>query len=798
MRKIIRQLFWLVLILLMVLQSTDFVETFDAENPLKTEIKVSKNDVKSSKTYILSESNRLAFNIPNFTDRLKFVFTANLNPLEKITENIRDIRYSVTYEIFDHVDKIITSKTYHLKTSYLLYMDDNDTMTPILFYDEVSLCPTTSQTLPIDLNQYKGAAKIVLSVASQDDKIEDIGIRGYFLERVPDENLNLIWERMSLKKREELFDGNIYGLDYLTQKEKDVLLSTLWKPNGPLGIEGKGYQTRRLLKLKKYDHLSPLGQFQPTIYSDILLNASRFLKKGNYKIEVMPLDGRSVDINISHYVNDMLVDTNNHGISDQNKTIHFDVKDSGLVVFESSGKVSYEIIDMDANKPLYMPPVLSADFYIIDENHSIEYEFFSEKERFIRVECRANESNNTTVMVTFKDKNGTTVKYLESVLDFVQSKYDYTGMFEVQSEAAYIYMVMPPNIRTMSIVASDQIITKLSSRSDTTLYPLHSFNKKNNELDVRIPAWFPVYPKGYTLSTMKERQTPLYKQESHSQVNEFVQSGKYRYKQIYPEGTWHGYEILMKRLRDDTFIRSQSWSSIYSKLVPKKTHEIIFYEDIGLQDTVPKVIYHNKEYKEGNITLYLDGKKVVQYETWRGSGTTLFPEVAVNTLYNIKFDTSNNMDIYLSHTAKPSQTYMKRSFVRIDNPLQFIVKKQTHLAETVSIQLASKKEDLIKLLSYDMHISSSLGEDLIPYKKFSFNNYKLHFDLSMQEAISLTKKESDMVVSSPVYVTLGENISPGEYKIDIYPTNNDFETYIHLNHLIMDTQAKSRISKGRL
>ncbi len=84
MRKIIRYIFWIFIILFLI---------FKLFNPIELYIKFTTDSLykysgvkkaRSSISYILSSSKELTFNIPSFTQDLKFIFTANIEDSKDI------------------------------------------------------------------------------------------------------------------------------------------------------------------------------------------------------------------------------------------------------------------------------------------------------------------------------------------------------------------------------------------------------------------------------------------------------------------------------------------------------------------------------------------------------------------------------------------------------------------------------------------------------------------------------------------------------------------------------------------
>jgi len=796
MRKIIRYLFWFVLMLGVLIYTADVNNLFNEGLKEKKRHTKIKKGMKKSITYILASSDSLVFSIPNYTDYVKFLFTANLEIPTDTLENIKDIFYSIEYQVIDSDDKVIASKVHHFKTSYLLYLDENGSVVENSFYENSQLLPTSTQPLLIDLDRYPDAKKVSFKIYQKDDRVIDIGMRSYHLERVSDDEFDIKWERISKIKRKELFEGNMYSLYYLTQTEKNMQLSALWRPNGPWGVQGDDYQIRRLAREKNFKGLYSVTGVKPMIYSDSHLHASRLLTQGNYHIKASTIENTQTLLKVKSFLNNTLLKTDEY-LFNGAQNIGLDLTEDTMVVFESNSSVKYEIKENNASSVLFLPPLVSKGYYVTDANHSLEYAFFSQQKRFIRIECRKKEQMSSEIIVLLKNNEGKTVNTLKKDISFVDSFYDYGEGFYPQSEPIYLYLEVPETIRKMKIIASSALLTKVSSRSAIYPYPLYTSQKDSKEQLNRTLKWFDMRPKDFYGSVMTERHYQIYKQKHPSDIKSFIQSGEYRYEQLYPTGAWKGFDVLMKRIRDNQFIRSQGWGSIYSKINANTFETLELHSQEGVKNIWPKLIYDRTHENEASLSMIKEGEKVFETSLYQRRGIVELPKLASKKPYHIKLETQKDTNLFISHTALPSRTYIKRGFVLLEHPMRFEVTKYTHLKETIGVQLAAdKKVPQDVSLALSLNISPDGPVDL--YQDFSFERYQLHFDTNVSQALSLTQYNKTFTLSETLYFTLGENMEPGEYVITLYPSKQMPSMYVYMNHLIPYYGERLRVSKERL
>ncbi|MEA2048066.1 MAG: hypothetical protein U9O64_06410 [Campylobacterota bacterium] len=796
MRKIIRYLFWSVLMLGVLIYTADVNNLFNEGLKEKKRHTKLKKGMKKSITYILSSSGSLMFSIPNYTDYVKFLFTANLDLPTDTLENIKDIFYSIEYQIIGSGNKVIASKVHHFKTSYLLYLDKNGSVVKNSFYENSQLLPTNTQPLLIDLDRYPDAKKVSFEIYQKDDRVIDIGMRSYHLERISDDQLDIKWERMSKVKRKELFEGNIYNLYYLTQTEKNMQLSALWRPNGPLGVQGDDYQIRRLVREQNFKGLYSVTGVQPLIYSDTHLHASRLLKQGNYHIKASTIENTQTLLKVKSFLDETLLKTDEYLLKGSQK-IGLDLKEDAMVVLESNSSVKYEIKENNASLALFLPPLVSKGYYVTDANHSLEYAFFSQKKRFIRIECRKKEQMHSQIIVLLKNNEGKTVNRLKKEISFIDSFYDYGEGFDPQSEALYLYLEVPKTIRKMEIIASSALLTKVSSRSPIYPYPLYASQKDSKEQLNRTLKWFDMRPKDFYGSAMRERHYQIYKQKHPSDINSFIESGEYRYEQLYPTGAWKGFDVLMKRIRDDQFIRLQGWGSIYSKIDANTFETLELHSQEGVKHIWPKLIYNRRHENEASLSMIKEGKKIFETSLYQRRGILELPKLASKKPYHIKLETQKDTNLFISHTALPSRTYMKRGFLLLEQPMRFVVTKYTHLKETIGVQLAVDHK-VPQDISLALSLNISPDSPVALYQDFSFERYQLHFDTTASQALSLTQYNKTFNLSKTLYLTLGENMEPGEYVITLYPSKQMPSTYVYMNHLIPYYDERLRVSKERI
>ena len=224
-----------------------------------TQTKIVDENLGISTVYILSDKDWLTFSIQSFSQSMKFITTANILN-ETPLESLNNIRYAIVYEFIGLNGEVIDKKVYNFKASLGQTCDKDQNQIKKSFYSENSLDVATDESIFISLANYSNIAKIRMKIESKDTNIVDVGIRSYQLEKTSDQRKDLTWERMLRDKKEFLARGNIYDIDFLSQEEKDSLVSSLWKPIGPLGNENEDYKLP-----SKFDRVYLVADFDSKI-----------------------------------------------------------------------------------------------------------------------------------------------------------------------------------------------------------------------------------------------------------------------------------------------------------------------------------------------------------------------------------------------------------------------------------------------------------------------------------------------------------------------------------------------------
>ncbi len=795
MRKLIRRLFVLFIGAVVLNLWLDPVGYFQKTNLYRGDNPLLDKSSRNNMTYLLPETEWLTFSVPSYSDNMKFLFTANLSRLENNPlSEVRDLRFSIIYELLDGDNRPLISKEYHFKTSYLLFMDENQSFQPKSFYLDETILPASTQVMKLALAAFSDANKLRMRIASKDPRIMDISARGYYLEKTSEHRKKMRWERMSEKTQEYLARGNVFPYLYLTQEEIRNLVGASWKPNGPLGVDGEDYHSRRIFFTDEIENLHYYVEAQPQMYADDNLSLSRFLQKGNYMLKLTAIGDVLPRIELRRYNQKRIVFSQELLMGEKEEFLPYKSNEAGIMELISSAAVSISIKDMNSSAPLNLPALIASEYYQSDENTTLHYEFYSGRQRFVRIECRSPRAGVHSIGIRTKGFKGESLLDLQKSFTLIPSRYDYVDPFIVQSEPFYFYLLLSSDVQALEISSKEALDVRLSSRNPDTPYPLHSFFQEEVVEYERLSGWFSLRPKGFDALVAQEKHIRLNKQVRPPFVNPFVQTGRYQYEQLYPLEGYRAYEMLVERPSGEEMIRPQSWSTIHASTDHNREQRIRFNTETDIEYVQPRLVCNKEHETPEGIRIILDGEVVVDRTLFAKSGIISLPSVNVGKVHRFRREGSKALKCYLSHTSDADVLYMKRQFVKLSVPTVFGFEKGSSM-ESIGVQLAVEEGMAKEPLTFRVVIEDMALNKKAMYESFSFKEYEVHADVSKQITSNITYGNRKLQVADTVYIPLGENLKNGLYRIRVYPPKNTSKAYMSVNHIIFDKPAKARVNK---
>jgi len=217
-------------------------------------------------SYILDDEKWTSFPISIIGAQARVVTNANLPSYYDLKPD-EEMRYAYQFQVVDEDENILSDRIYHHRTKMTTFKDEEGDIFTNSFYIDSDLAPFDSRSMRIDLSGMGKGKMIRFRLLSKDKSVSDVGLRLYIYLEHEKEQPGFLWRRLSEKQKMRLTKGNVYTHELLAEEEKRNLIQRTWIPLGPLGADGKDYQTRKLYVLQEAEgeaselDLQPVGLY---------------------------------------------------------------------------------------------------------------------------------------------------------------------------------------------------------------------------------------------------------------------------------------------------------------------------------------------------------------------------------------------------------------------------------------------------------------------------------------------------------------------------------------------------------
>ncbi|MBF0169949.1 MAG: hypothetical protein HQK87_02490 [Nitrospinae bacterium] len=195
----------------------------------------------------------LTFPFASGTRRLKLVLNAS------VPEDARYLwdkrwRYTIQVRLYDKDGALLLDRPYVSITNVSVFRTP-ESPNPVLtsVFGGVDLIPTGGRILYLSDKVLQDAHSVKIRFVEGDPYLQDISVRVYREEILPDRRLAHLWNRIEEEKKEALTDDSVYTHDLLNDWERKMLARRLWTPLGPDGLEGRDYTLRQIHTIKDFE-----------------------------------------------------------------------------------------------------------------------------------------------------------------------------------------------------------------------------------------------------------------------------------------------------------------------------------------------------------------------------------------------------------------------------------------------------------------------------------------------------------------------------------------------------------------
>lgn len=713
-----------------------------------------KKDTRSI-VYELKKDKDIYFLIPNRAFKIRILSNINI-PKDKADRKI-PFSYSIKYDLLDKDNNILFSNIYTHYTKVLeLIKDDKKIYSK--FYLNSDYVPSLSRQFFINFKKIKGAIKIRLSIEQLDKDSKDIVLRTYYLVKNIGLNTEDAWSRLDYKNKKNLAEGNIYGYQLLTKKEKKELLSTMWRPLGPLGIKDQDYYSKILYNRDNNDEFQELLSTNKQLLNPPKRFVYNLEKSKSYYLKTFLYDNEKTNITINYYDKNNTLFSRNYIQQEDEDIIQINNNDDeGTLEIFSDKSIWLNLFDKNDTK-IDRKKILQKNFLLTKENPlRFRISHLDDLSTPLRLTYRSiKESQDVKIYIQIGDKKYTLdVNSTQSIYDTILDK-------KLQEEKIFHqsvkYFDIKSDIKDIILSSSSDMLINVAvippSIAKTIIY-------KDDDKQI-LSNWFTINPinnfkaiwvsKQKNSSTIKEKTIKL----SHNELKTTsLQISK----------------VLLIKRENNTPLQFYHYNMIYTPIQKNKKTAGFFKLAKGLTKISSHIIYKKLNNKKESIYIYINGKKVYQEEIYNKHGIIYIP-ILKDKKAKIEIKTEGDIKFWINKFIKTedNELFIKRYVYDVDNSISFKVHKKSEESLVLSFKLYTNKN--IKKLSIKATLNGIKRDDNSS-KHFTLKNRKYEIENNLfKESYDFIYQDGKVAEMQTIFFTLGDDIKEGDYTITLSNEQN--------------------------
>ncbi len=733
-----------------------------------------------SVAYVVPKDKWLEFPVNAYDDLVRVISNVNVSPrFMGFPETTWE--YALRYQIVDTQGKIIEDKRYHHRARLALFEDKQQRIHTSTFYLDQDQVPTSGRILLLNLTGMGNVAKIRLKVEYSDPSIGSIVARLYQRESLTQEALRSEWRRLSERQQQNLARASVYGPELLRDFETQNLLRRRWRPQGPLGVQDKDYQRRRLYVLEE-----PQGE--PV--DEYIVPSGLYVSEHVTGVIGIPAPGGRVTLEASN-----ASDISSHGrhvfvewfgrSGRERRSLSFPVDGDSLSVDLQKGVLQIRS---------YSPVVIRAYLYTGDESQEITpapntlrvytvgdrlpLEFSISHVRKqptpFRLDLRLpliEHINPVDVTYSMLDQAGEVIESGTLTAQANSSEYDWLRDYQPPSnisEAARYYFNLDARVHRIRLTAPSPVLVAAYTRPDDLIHRTRvpSDYRIGESDDDRQPTWFVIRPVQHDQLRKSFRSFLLSVQPRPPEVDPEVVAGRYKWESYRPEGIWHG-RYLLSPVEELTNVREQARSTTFRELNPGREVELNISGRPNDRRVTPTLLYIREHDIPQSISLRIDGRIVYEGAITGYRGIIKLPAVT-SGVHNVSINASDDTQWMISHAGAGYQGYQLRLSQQVgDKPLHFFYEKVDIAPEVLSVQIQSNDHD--QALPTKMRIKIA-GERRVggPFQSWTLTDREFEITPDPSDSVVVFGTKDELLnKTATLFVPIGDDFPLGRYRIEL-------------------------------
>jgi hypothetical protein len=783
--------------------------TWQLVNDIAQRVRLSSNlaDASISIAYALDNNRWTEFQLTGHAEMLRIITNGAINR-PHIEPPEEGWLYALSYRLLDGAGRELKSGEFFHRTRTRAYRSEPDGK--IVYQNaflESDKLPTDSRVHSLPLNE--SAKKLLIKVQYMVAPVQSIYARIYEPIQYTENKLDSEWNKMTRSQQEWIARGSVYSPDLLLSKERRNLLRNRWKPLGPMGVQGKNYQSAKLF-VRQGDLGNPLDKeiLPAGLYLDASHRGIVILPEGRRRIWLKftpvrrELAPQQKPISIRWYGSSIdQRDVSSHYWTPQ-KTDYHQVYEGGLLEIGCTDPYVLQAYrEEGASWQEITPDPSYLRIYPLAQEKPIRYLLLHKRSREtpFRVDLRAlmqtaKAGGTNEVDYRMLDINQKVVK--QGKLNFLTtaSVYDRLAgeeLSEPVSEPLSVYFRIPSHIKAIEFRGHTHIWISAYTR------PLHLVRRvrvpedyyRNSKDTNYQPAWFILKPSAEKQLSDSLRSATLIVQRRPPVDDPDIVAGRYDWEEFRPLGRWRGRHLLTART-SQLPIREEALASLFSPLSIGNDEQINLRSTFGRDRVKPTLIYVKKGKQKENFSLFLDGELFHQTIISASQGEIRLPSIQIG-LHRLRLHSPNETQWFINYTDAEANLRLRRFSNRLGpSGMEFIYHKLSAQEEVLSGQFFSTARSARAGLKVKVDKIRRTQEPQAAWT-FSDRHYDLRINNDVQVPILGTRSQQT-ASGTRFYLPLGEDLEAGLYRIQIKP-DPGIEGYLSLYRLKPGQSAKTNI-----
>lgn len=732
-------------------------------------------------SYLLDDKKWTSFPIPLAGSQARVVTNANL-PSSYDLKPAEEKRYAYQFQIIDADERVLSDRIYHHHSKMTTFRDEDGDIFTNSFYIDSGLTPFDSRSMRIDFSGMEKGKFIRFRLVSKDEPVSDVGLRLYIYFEHEKEQPGFLWRRLSDKQKMRLTKGNVYPHELLAEEEKRNLIQKTWIPLGPLGADGKDYQTMKLYVLQEAEgeaadfDLQPVGLYIKEGHLGIIPVPE---EGGRIRLEFLNMSGRSPrDIHLRWYGRGIGMHLDYTASWKDGKASFEEFFKGGMIEISPSDNITARAFLINGDEEIEITPApLYIRSFIIRPGLPVDYKIHhtGDKPTPLRVAFRYQitkkkdgaPDNPGYADYQLLDKDGGTVRSGSIPLIESLSLYDWMAGNPADidiSDPHVSHFYIPRNIDSIRFSSGAELLVAAYTRPDSmtreVIVPEDYYAAAQED---RQPGWFAVRPLNYKGLASGGRSLLIAAQPRSPEDNEDLAAGRYLWEDFHPEGGRPSrYILTTAEAAADTGRKNKE---VYYSLLPLNHNmPVEFVRIAGLAKISPTLIYIRKSSGPVSMKFFLDNK--LHYETRiAGSrGEIQLPPLKFGR-HKIRLESPEG-EFYLNNIEGGERIFLKRFVNRLDKKgLDFMYRKQTPLDELLSVRFysPSNNKERNNILAIIDAGRTKLSE---PLESWTFTTQRFSIKPDSREQPAVLNTYNDYLESGQLFfIRLGSDLPPGDYRV---------------------------------